>query len=101
MGWSALTQQRLRVRRYCGPRSALSQVAMIGFDLAKSSVDFAGLDAAGQVVTRRRYTKARLVEVTAKLHPYRIGMEACCGAHHLGRVLLSQGHDLKLMPPTT
>ena len=25
--------------------------------------------------------------------------EACCGAHHLGRVLLGQGHDVKLIPP--
>ena len=58
-------------------KSALSRVATIGLDLAKSSVDFAGLDAAGRVVTRRRYTKTKLVEVTAQLHPCRIGMEAC------------------------
>ena len=32
--------------------------------------------------------------------PYHIGMETCCGAHHLGRQLLGQGHDVRLMPPT-
>ena len=64
-------------------------MATIGLDLAKSSVDFAGLDAAGQVVTRRGYTKTKLAAVTAKVHPCRIGMEACCGAHRLGRVLLA------------
>jgi len=26
-------------------------------------------------------------------------MEACCGAHHLGRVLRSQGHTVRLMSP--
>jgi transposase len=26
-------------------------------------------------------------------------MEACCGAHHLGRVLQSQGHQVRLMSP--
>jgi len=26
-------------------------------------------------------------------------MEACCGAHHLGRVLSAQGHTLRLMTP--
>jgi len=26
-------------------------------------------------------------------------MEACCGAHHLGRVLLDQGHEVRLMSP--
>ena len=26
-------------------------------------------------------------------------MEACCGAHHLGRILVAQGHDVRLIPP--
>jgi hypothetical protein len=26
-------------------------------------------------------------------------MEACCGAHHLGRILVLQGHDVRLIPP--
>ena len=25
-------------------------------------------------------------------------MEACCGAHYLGRRLVAQGHDVRLMP---
>jgi transposase len=25
-------------------------------------------------------------------------MEACCGAHYLGRRLMAQGHDVRLMP---
>ena len=26
-----------------------------------------------------------------------VAMEACCGAHHLGRVFAAQGHDTRLM----
>jgi transposase len=26
-------------------------------------------------------------------------MEACCGAHHLGRVFAAQGHETRLMSP--
>jgi transposase len=26
-------------------------------------------------------------------------MEACCGAHHIGRLLMAQGHTLRLMSP--
>jgi len=26
-------------------------------------------------------------------------MEACCGAHHLGRVFAAQGHEVRLMSP--
>jgi transposase len=28
-----------------------------------------------------------------------IAMEACCGAHHLGRLLAAQGHTVRLMSP--
>src|SRR5690349_6591105 len=28
-----------------------------------------------------------------------IAIEACCGAHHLGRLLTSQGHTVRLMSP--
>jgi transposase len=31
--------------------------------------------------------------------PCLIGMEACTGAHHLGRALEVQGHEARLMPP--
>ena len=80
-------------------RSVLNEVATIGLDLAKNSVFFVGLDASGQVRTRRQYSKTKLLAVTSALSPCRIGMEACCGAHHLGRALLAQGHDTRLMPP--
>ena len=51
------------------------------------------------MLTRRHYSKGKLLAVTVKMGPRRIGMEACCGSHHLGRQLLGQGHDVKLMPP--
>src|SRR3981189_1360492 len=28
-----------------------------------------------------------------------VAMEACCGAHHLGRVFAAQGHETRLMSP--
>ena len=28
-----------------------------------------------------------------------VAMEACCGAHHLGRVFVGQGHAVRLMSP--
>ena len=69
--------------------SVLKEVATLGLDLAKTAVHFVGLDATGQVLTRRQYSKGKLLEVTAKLGPCRIGMKACCGSHHLGRQLLA------------
>ena len=40
-----------------------------------------------------------IVALTSKLTPCIIAMEACCGAHHLGRVLSAQGHTVRLMSP--
>ncbi len=80
-------------------KSVLKEVATVGLDLAKTTVHFVGLGPTGQVLTRRQYSKAKLLEITATMGPCRIGMEACCGAHYLGRELLGQGHDVRLMPP--
>src|SRR6478609_313940 len=35
----------------------------------------------------------------AKLTPCVVAMEACCGAHHMGRALAAQGHTVRLMSP--
>jgi transposase len=40
-----------------------------------------------------------IVGFAAKHAPCTVAMEACCGAHFLGRLLLAQGHTVKLMPP--
>lgn len=48
---------------------------------------------------RRRLSRTQLPQFAANLPPCLIGMEACCGAHHIGRALASHGHDVRLMPP--
>jgi transposase len=74
-------------------------IVTLGIDLGKNSCSLAGLDERGAVVVRRRMRPATIVEFAAKLSPCTIAMEACCGAHYLGRRLLAQGHTVKLMPP--
>jgi transposase len=44
----------------------------------------------------RRETAIGLAE---KLPRVRCGMEACCGAHHFGRMFAAHGHDVRLMSP--
>ena len=73
-------------------------IAAIGIDLGKTTFHLIALDAAGHVTLRRKFTKPKLVALTATLPPTLIGMEACGGAHHLGRLLRAQGHDARLIP---
>ena len=48
---------------------------------------------------RRRLTRESVVRIAGTLPACVVAMEACCGAHHLGRVLREQGHEVRLMSP--
>jgi transposase len=75
------------------------QIAVLGIDLGKNSCSVVGLDGCGQVVLRRRLRRESVVKLGTTLPPCIMAMEACCGAHHVGRQLRSQGHDVRLMSP--
>lgn len=74
------------------------EIRILGLDLGKTSFHGVGFDARGHVVLRRRFSRLQLMRFAATLPPCVIGMEACCGAHHLGRAFLAHGHDVRLMP---
>nr|WP_256380977.1 IS110 family transposase [Methylosinus sp. PW1] len=72
---------------------------MLGIDIGKNICSLVGLDAAGAVVLRRRATRETLIGLAAKLSACVVAMEACCGAHHLGRIFAAHGHEVRLMSP--
>ncbi len=74
-------------------------IAALGIDLGKNSCNVAGLDMHGAVVLRRRMTRESLVAFASKLPACIVAMEACCGAHFLGRTFAAQGHTVRLMSP--
>jgi transposase len=75
------------------------EIAVLGIDLGKNSCSLAGLDTRGAVVKRRRMRRENVAMFTAGLPACVIAMEACCGAHHLARLLTAQGHEVRLMSP--
>jgi transposase len=75
------------------------QISVLGIDLGKNSCSIVGLDEAGKVVVRRRMRRETVIAFAAKLSGCVVAMEACCGAHHMGRVLAGQGHKVRLMSP--
>jgi len=48
---------------------------------------------------RRRMRRQSIAGLAAKMPGCVVAMEACCGAHHLGRLLAAQGHKVRLMSP--
>jgi transposase len=75
------------------------QIAVLGIDLGKSSCSVVGLDATGRVVLKRRLHRDGVAKLAAGMPACIMAMEACCGAHHLGRILRDHGHQVRLMSP--
>jgi transposase len=73
-------------------------VATIGLDLAKHVFQLHGVDAAGNIVLRRRLRRRDVLGFFASLKPCLVGMEACATAHFWARELRALGHDVRLMP---
>jgi transposase len=75
------------------------KIAVLGIDLGKNSCSVVGQDDVGAVIKRRRMRRQSIIAFTRSLPACVVAMEACCGAHHLGRLLRSQGHTVRLMSP--
>ena len=75
-----------------------SIIAVIGIDIGKNSFHVVGLDKRGAIALRQKWSRGQIETRLANMPPCLIGMEACCGAHHLSRKLKALGHDARLMP---
>src|SRR5919205_2046895 len=73
-------------------------VTTIGIDLGKNVFHLIGMDKHGRILWRQKLARGRLEERLANLPPCLIGLEACAGAHHVGRRLAALGHEVRLIP---
>ena len=75
------------------------QITTIGLDLAKHVFQVHGVDAAGNVLVRKRLRRSQMIAFFARLPHCLVGMEACATAHFWARELRALGHEVRLMPP--
>src|SRR5580692_4970844 len=74
------------------------QIRSVGIDIGKTTFHLVALGDNGKVLLKKKFTQKQLITFTANLQTCLIGMEACSGAHFLGRTLREQGHDVRLIP---
>src|ERR1700688_2558204 len=74
------------------------QIRSVGIDLGKTTFHMVALGDNGMVLLKKKFTQKQLITFTANMQTSLIGMEACGGAHFLGRALREQGHEVKLIP---
>ena len=79
------------------PKAKSTAIATLGVDIGKNTFHLVGLDKRGAIVLRERLTRPQIEVRLANLAPCLVGMEACVGAHHLGRRVEALGHDVRLM----
>jgi transposase len=77
----------------------VNQIIRIGMDTSKHFFQLHGVDAAEQVVLRRKLQRRQVLGFFDKLPPTVIGMEACAAGHYWARELRKLGHEVRLMAP--
>lgn len=77
----------------------MDKISVVGIDLGRAVFHVHGSDAQGRTVLERRFSRKALRIWLTRLEPCLIGMETCAGAHHWGRWLRAQGHEVRLMNP--
>jgi len=93
-----LPEQEDRKRQLLTRRIIARQIHSVGIDLGKTTFHLVALGASGKVLVKKKFTQKQLLVFTANMQTSLIGLEACSGAHFLGRALRKQGHDVRLIP---
>ena len=75
----------------------MEQISRVGMDTSKRFFQLHGVNAAEEVVLRKKLRRKKMVEFFQALAPTVIGIEACGAAHYLARLLGSFGHEVKLL----
>jgi transposase len=76
---------------------SVTQITMVGVDLAKTVFQIHAIDAEGGVL-RRQLRRHEVLAFFAGLQPCVVAMEACGTAHHWAREIAALGHETRLVP---
>src|SRR5256885_6043537 len=102
MGWMAPLRHRRaklvfsRITRNREP--SMSEITIIGLDIAKHVFQAHGIDAEGTTVLRKRLRRGQVLAFFSRIPRCVVGLEACATAHYWARELGALGHEVRLMP---
>jgi transposase len=77
----------------------MTEVSLIGVDLAKRVFQLHGAAADGSVVFRKKLSREKLLAFLEAQPRCVVAMEACATAHDWGRTIERLGHTVRLLPP--
>ena len=77
----------------------MSEISIVGLDLAKQVFQVHAADEAGRCLLRKQLKRREVLKFFAGLAPCLVAMEACGSAHYWAREIAKLGHDVRLVPP--
>jgi transposase len=77
----------------------MSNVTVIGIDIAKNVIQIHGADGQGKRLLKKRLSREAFLPFMANLPSCLVGMEACGGAHYWAKALTKLGFEVKVMSP--
>jgi len=77
----------------------VSEVSIIGLDIAKHVFHAHGVDERGRTIFSKRINRGKLLGFFVAWPSCTVALEACGGAHHWARQLTQLGHKVRLIPP--
>lgn len=77
----------------------MKDITAVGIDTAKTTFYLSGFSASGEMMGRKKLSRAGLKKWLVKQSPLTVYMEACGGSHEWGRTLKEMGHTVKLIAP--
>lgn len=77
----------------------MSELIIIGLDIAKHVFHAHGADGKGRAIFSKRISRGKLLDFFAAQPSCTVAPEACGGAHHWARQLTQLGHEVRLIPP--
>jgi transposase len=85
------------VKNFNRREPSVEQISRIFIDTSKQIFQLHGVNAAEEVVVRKKLGRNQVLAFFAKLAPTVIGLEACGASHHWARELAALGHEVKLV----
>src|SRR3974377_1566178 len=101
MGWTPRRRHRcakVEVLSTTLREAYVSEVSIIGLDMAKHVFRAHGGDERGGVIFSKRISRGKLLDFFAAQPSCTVALEACGGAHHWARPLTPIGHRVSGTP---
>jgi transposase len=77
----------------------MSEVSIIGLDLAKNVFQMHGADASGAMLFRKKLRRNQVLKFLAAQPACTVAMEACASSHFWAREIARLGHEVRLIAP--